>query len=322
MKFYRKKKENEKFTIFWFFVCLFVCLLLISADVLPMGWFRGVEPQPESSYHQSVANTADARLAALKENRAKHAQIASEARAGKYQPGTNFEHVSAQKQAVLDRPAQEYFKNSWFRPENENAGVGNSELAKQLFQQNKSLIKENYRLANKLADAQATQNTLTDLSKVQINTSPLGILSTTNQLLQVGADKGSQTQVGQAYYKNIKDPNGSNRYVIKRSGTSNQDRFVPEFSKETVQEYADRYTAANNAIKPTGKSDLITMIQQENSTLANKTIPDAANVDLGKAYNLGSNLHNQYKSGLALRANTTAMYDKFVQPYFTSGSSY
>ncbi len=247
----------------------------MPAAILPVGWFRGVEEAPDSTYQQSLANTADARLAALKENQAKHAQIALEAYQGKYQKGTNFQEVSDQKQVVLDKPAQDYFMRSWFRPTNDNAGVGNSELAEQLFQQNKRLVKENYKLATDLGEMHATNQALSDLVNIKMPTGPLGVLSTARQMHDyVGADRGSQTQVNNAVYKYKLNPS-TYEYEVVRSGTPNEKMSYSEFNGETPQQVADRIVASNIAVKPTNSADLTTMLKRENSALANRAIPEA-----------------------------------------------
>jgi len=305
--------------------CLFLTVIITNVNLLQASWARIAE-RPEGkheTYQQSVANTAEQRLDLLKENRAKHAQIAQEAKAGQYPKGTNFEVISAQKQEVIDQPAQEYFWNSWFRPSSEsvgeNAAVVNNQQGQQFWQQNKPLIKENYRLANKLADAQTRQNTLQNAAQIRLSTNPLDLIQTGKQVWNLGSDKGSQTAVGKVYYndapigstyyKNVKNPK-TGQYEIRRSGISNQDAFMPESGIETVQQYADRYKIANNAIKPTDPAALTAQLQQENAALANTAIPNAQSISPSRMFSLGSSLYSNYGAVKPLHSNTVDLYTK------------
>lgn len=309
--------------------CLFLTMIFTNYTCIQASWAHIVnhEEDPNQSYQQSVANQADQRLALLAENRAKHASIAQEAQAGKFPQGTNFEKVSAQKQEIIDQPAQNYFFNSWFRPANDSVSMTDNKQAIQLFQQNKPLIKENYRQANKLADAQTIQNTLQDATEIKFNSNPLTLIQTVPKVLSLGSNKESQTQVGQAYYKNIKNSK-TNQYEVKRSGTSNQDTFVPETSQETVQQYADRYTAANNIIKPTDPAALTAQLKQENTMLANTIIPNAQSIGLKHVYNLGKSTFDNYNAMQDLGTNIKNLpgqlndaYTKYTQPNNTTSAA-
>ncbi len=281
-------------------------------------------------HNEYVSNTVEQRLAALAENKAKHAQIRQETKDGRHPSGTNFEKISAQKQAAIDKKSQDYFVDSWLQSSGKDASGVQNQKGIEFFQKNKPMIKENYRLANKLANVQTRQNTLQDAAQIRLSSSPLDLISTGKQVFNLGSNKGSQTPVGQnyhndapighTYYKNIKNPT-TNQYEVKRSGISNQDVFVPENGNETMQQYADRYTAANNAIKPKNSVELISKLQQENSALANTVIPDTQSIGPSRMFSLGNSLLSNYSGVKSLYVNTQGLYNKGMKAYNNYDSS-
>ena len=298
-------------------ILVVITTIIGYANLTQAGWFH-VYSTPKEDYHtsqgQAVGNEAAARLAALKENQAKHAEIAQEEKQGKYEPGTNFEKVSTEKQAIIDQPAKEYFEQSWISLE-DKLNIKNQLAIDKFFNEHKELIKENYRLAQKLTDPEIMHIAIEFLSQLPIQDiiamNGIALINVARQIPQLKnkAEASATSQITfkerffingkfndkSIFYKKIKDKI-TGKYKIIRSGVDNNDIFVPDNSKEEIMNYVNRIKTFDAIIKSNMEKDknneiLLKHLKKENVILF-KMLEES---NVTKVYTVSKNIINYYK---------------------------
>lgn len=229
-----------------------------------------------------MANTAEARLEALKENRQKH----NELKKVKISEGMNYEKLSQQKQKELDQPVLDYFNRFWFLSPSENSSNTTSSSDK-LFHDNKYDIKENFRLAQKAANATSsrnnTQNLTIDSMKLGINPGLSNALKVGQTIYDIATTKPSPSQyvVDNVTYKTQYNPELKQLEIQRNSSIATPKR---EFSQtdiefaETLMKNAQDIKNDQKNIKYEDSTKLKAQLDKENAILANQIIPNQSNI--------------------------------------------
>lgn len=211
-------------------------------------------------YRQVLKNTADQQLAALAENKTKHAKIAKEYKA-------NYPEIQ-KNQLIVD-----YFKRSWIN----NSNTTKKETIDMFFNENKDVIKENYQLAHTLISAQIYRNRIEQFLKIDFKFNAFN--NPAIKMREWFEYKPIETQVGFVFYQYYKDDVTGN-YILKRSGISKDDLPKHKYDEKIMDQYCTLHEKADQAIKYEiieRKDLLIKKIKSENDFLRKEKIPQVQN---------------------------------------------